>query len=161
MRHFQKAARTAAPIAVLAMAVAGCGGSDDPTAGSTPTVQVSNSGLTIEGEDGSISVSEGGDLPEGWPSAVVLPDGGTVTNSLSLDQQGKKGWTVTATYEGSVDTVTDAFSSSLSGAGFTKDSTVSAGGQSLVAFSGQGYTVAVTIGTEGSGTSVAITVVEE
>lgn len=161
MTHMQKMALLTAPVALVAAVVSGCGGSEETPAGGTPTVQVSESGITVQGEDGSVSVSEGGDLPEGWPSAVVLPDGGTVANSLSLDQEGKKGWTVTAAYEDSADSVTDAFAASLTDAGFTKDSTVSAGDQSLLAFSGQGYTVAVTVGADGGGTNVAVTVVEE
>jgi hypothetical protein len=158
----RRIALLALPFALAAPVLSGCGGSEEtPAAEPTPTVQVSESGITVDGEGGSLSISEGSDLPEGWPSAVVLPDGGTVTNSLSLDQEGKKGWTVTATYEDPVDSVTDAFTAALTDAGFTKDSTVSAGGQSLLAFSGQGYTVAVTLGTEGGGTAVAVTVVQE
>ena len=160
MRHIRRIALVTAPIATAAIVLAGCGSAEDSTAGATPTVQVSQSGITVEGQDGSISVSEGGDLPEGWPSAVALPEGGTVTNALRLDQQGKKGWTVTATYQDSVDAVTNAFSTSLTGAGFTQETAFTQGDQSLPAFSGQGYTVAVTIGADGGSTAVALTVAE-
>lgn len=123
-------------------------------------VEIDEDGVTVEGEDGSVSIQEGDELPEGWPSAVELPDGATLTNSMVVDSGGQAGWMVTATYDQAPSDVADAFSSSLTGAGFTEETTVTTGDQSLLGFSNDQYQVAVTVGAEGDGSVVSVTVSE-
>ena len=80
---------------------------------------------------------------------------------MVVDQGGQGGWMVTATYDQAPSDVADAFASSLSGAGFTEETTVTSGDQSLLGFSNDQYQVAVTIGAEGDGSAVSVTVSEK
>jgi hypothetical protein len=143
-----------------AAVLAGCGQSAEPAATGSSDVPASDSPAPSDGADSPAVIDQSGNLPESWPSAIRLPAGGTVTNAFSLDQPGAKSWTVTATYDGSVTSVTKSFRTSLADAGFNQETSLTQGEQSLLAFSGERYDVAVTIGPEAGGTVVAVTVSE-
>ncbi len=155
----------------LLIGLAGCSGDEQviSTDGGTVTVNEDDNRIEIETGEGTAVISgEGsGELPDGWPSVVVLPDGGSIVNSVSLDSQGvqQQGWSVTVDYgSADVEGLLDTFDSSLQGAGFERDArfaTEDGGGStftsaeyfvSLIATSEEGQvTAVVTVGTADQG----------
>ena len=148
MAHARARVRAVVCVASLALLLVGCAGSSEPSADATTA--------------GSASTSPLPGLPDGWPMSLALPEGGTVTNVVSVDQPGSAGWTVTVRYDQAPEEVAAALTASLRSAGFVEETTVSSGDLSMLAFQGGGYRVAVTVGPKGSnGARVAVTVLEE
>lgn len=160
----------AAPAAALVLALTGCQQAAEQAAeqaveqaiedggSGVSDVEIDDNGITVEGEDGSFSAGQGDELPEGWPSEVALPDGATITSSMGVDQGGEQGWSVVANFDDSPNAVVDAFKASLTGAGFTEDSAYTSADMTLLAYSSDTYTVAVTVGPEGDATTTSVTV---
>lgn len=121
-------------------------------------VDINDDGITVEGTEGTLSIDGGDELPEGWPSQIALPDGGTITGSMLVDQGGSQGWNVVSTYDLSPADLASAFEASLGGAGFTQDSKTTAGDMTLLAYSDATYAVAVTIGEDAGSTTSTVTV---
>ena len=73
------------------LVLGGCGGGDTfVTDDATVTVEDGQNGddgsITIDSSEGSMTITgeSGGDLPEGWPDQVAVPEGGTVNSSASF-----------------------------------------------------------------------------
>ena len=93
-----RAATTSAAVALafLGFGLAGCGGGDGETTivtddGTVKVDQNQDEGkIKIESSDGSMTITGegGGELPEGWPSEVQVPEGGSVTAAMALTGRG-------------------------------------------------------------------------
>ncbi len=107
--------------------------------------------MTITGEGG-------GELPEGWPSEVTVPEGGTVTSAVAVSGE-DKGWTASLTYpDKSSQEVAAEVTSNLESAGFTLEGEFTSGEGAMGTYSGNGYAVTVMVGEEDGGATLLITI---
>lgn len=84
----------------------------------------SEDGVTvIETEDGDATIVQGGgDLPDGFPDAVVLPDGLDIELSQSMDAgDGQTGYLVIGSVDGGWESYFDELIASLQSAGFDEE----------------------------------------
>ncbi len=155
---------SAAGLALL-LGLAGCGGGEEviTTDDGTVTVDQGDNRIEIETDEGTavITGDDGGELPDGWPSVVALPEGGRIGASVSLDNQEQKGWSATVAYGGAdPEDLLDEFDSSLRAAGFDRDAryaTEDGGGST---FRSAEYFVAVIVSSEGEEVTAVVTVGE-
>ncbi len=168
MAHRVSTARAAASIAaaVLVFGVGGCG-SDETTVvtdDATVTVDEGSGTVEIETDEGSATITgeTGGDLPEGWPEQIVLPEGGTITSAVAVTGD-EAGWNVSSNYPDlDQKQLTDEVTKALEGAGFESQGSFTSTEGSVAGFEGNGYTVSVIVGTddtaEGTGSTLIMTV---
>ncbi len=130
--------------------VAACGGGGSSKTIKTPNGNVtvdSNGGkIKINGKGGSVSIG-GGSVPEDFPkSDVPLPDISTkdITGGASTKVNGKQQWSIS--YKTSEKNAAKDYASKLKDAGYTEDSSSSAGGYSSAQLSKGKYTVSVSGG---------------
>lgn len=115
--------------------------------------------LSIEGEDGSLSIG-GGEMPEDFPADVTLPDGGTVVAGSSFEQGGNKGWLVESTYPDDPKDLADTVEGDLTGGGFDQVGTYSTNETTTATYEGNGYDVVTAVTGADSGSSLTVTVSE-
>lgn len=160
----------AVALALLGFGLGGCGGGDGEATIVTDdgTVKVDpNEGdgtITIESSEGSMTITgeEGGELPEGWPSEVQVPGGGTITSAIAMDSDDQKGWTASLTYPDTTPTDLAAeVKSNLESAGFTVQGEFTSGEGGMGTYSGNGYAVTAMVGEEGGGSTLLLTVARE
>lgn len=153
---------TGAMVAALGFGVAGCGDGETTFTTEDGTVTIDGNGdsgtITIDSSEGSMTLSgeAGGDLPDGWPRAVQLPEGGTIVSSGSFTVQGGDSWQAAVTYaDRSAQQVSDELKSSMQDAGFTVESALEADEQSAVNYTGNGWTVTA-VSSESDGTATLV-----
>jgi hypothetical protein len=160
-----RTALAAALIAAAGIGLGGCGGGSDTIVTDDGTVTVDQGGdsVEIETDDGSATITGQTDsLPEGWPSEVVLPEGGTINSGAAVDQAGAQGWNAALSYPDlSVDELTDALTDSLESKGFESQGSITVPQGTSTLFSGSGFAVSALISEEGSGSALIITVATE
>lgn len=81
----------------------------------------SEDGVTVmETEDGTATLTDGGgELPEGFPSEIPLPDGIDIQLAQTMDAGGdQQGWLVVAEADGGWESYADEFVTALEDAGF-------------------------------------------
>jgi hypothetical protein len=120
--------------------------------------------VTIEGEDGSVEIQSGQDLPEDFPGDAPVYDA-DIESSGRIGVEGTTSWTVTQTTGDSFEDVTAYFAEELASSGWTESgNTQSESDGSKVAFIGASkgtLQFALTVQQdEGSDTDIAITVNE-
>jgi hypothetical protein len=155
----------AAAALALALGLSGCGGGETTveTDDGTVTVEQDGSKVEIESEDGTTTVTgeSDGELPDGWPAEIVLPDGGEIQNAVGVSGQ-DSGWTVASNYpDTSPEDLTDQLTQSLESAGFESKGSFTSQEGSVSSFEGDDYAVSVIVGPEGSGSSLVITVAQK
>ncbi len=168
-----RAATTSAAVALafLGFGLAGCGGGDGDativTDDGTVKVDVdpdSDEGtIKIESSEGSMTITGegGGELPEGWPSEIQVPEGGTVTSALALTGE-DQGWTASLTYaDKSTEDLAAEVKSNLESAGFTLEGEFTSGEGAMGTYSGNGYAVTAMVGQEDEGATLLMTVAKE
>lgn len=149
----------------LAAGLAGCG-SDERTIVTdegTISVDAGEGKVEIEASDGSVTISgeTGGDLPEGWPAEIVLPEGGTITSAVAVSGE-DAGWNVSVTYEGlDPEALGEQVANSLESAGLESKGGFTSAEGALSSFEGNGYAVSVILGPEGSGSTMVMTVAKQ
>lgn len=155
----------AALVAAAGIGLGGCGGGSDTIVTDDGTVTVDQGGdsVEIETDEGSATITgETDSLPEGWPSQVVLPEGGTINSGAAVDQAGAQGWTASLSYPDlSVDELTDALTSSLESEGFESQGSITVPQGTSTLYSGFGFAVSTVISEDGSGSALIITVASE
>ncbi len=162
----------AVALALLGLGLAGCGGSDGDativTDDGTVKVDVDPDGdddtIKIESSEGSMTITGdgGGELPEGWPSEIEVPEGGTITSAMALDSDDQQGWTASLTYPDTSPTDLAAeVKATMESAGFTLQGEFSSGGGGMGTYSGNGYAVTAMVGEEGEGSTLLMTVAKE
>ncbi len=166
-----RAATTSAAVALafLGFGLAGCGGGDGETTivtddGTVKVDQNQDEGkIKIESSDGSMTITGegGGELPEGWPSEVQVPEGGSVTAAMALTGE-DQGWTASLTYadKSSKDLAAEV-KSNLESAGFTLQGEFTTGDGAMGTYSGNGYAVTAMAGQEDEGATLVMTVAKE
>lgn len=78
--------------------------------------------MVVEGEDGTATFTQGdGELPEGFPADIPLPDGLVIQLSQSMDMGGgQQGWLVVGEAPGEWQPYSDELIAALDGAGFVQ-----------------------------------------
>jgi hypothetical protein len=164
-------ASAAVALAVLGFGLGGCGGGDGDTTivtdDGTVKVDVDPDGdegtIKIESSDGSMTITGdgGGELPEGWPSEIQVPEGGTVTSALALTGE-EQGWTASLTYpDMSSQDLAAEVKSNLESAGFTLEGEFTSGEGAMGTYSGKGYAVTAMVGQEDNGATLLMTIAKE
>lgn len=82
------------------------------------SMQSENGETVIETEDGSAVVSASGDLPDGFPSTVPVPDGLTILVAQSFTDDTGEMFVITGTVEGDAVDAARAYVERLTAAGF-------------------------------------------
>lgn len=168
-----RAARTSAAVALafLGFGLGGCGGGDGDTTivtdDGTVKVDVDPDGdegtIKVESSDGSMTITGdgGGELPEGWPSEVQVPEGGTVTSAVALNGE-EQGWTASLTYpDTSSEDLTAEVKSNLESAGFTLQGEFTSGEGAMGTYAGNGYAVTAMVGQEDADATLLVTIAKE
>jgi hypothetical protein len=161
----------AVALAFLGFGLAGCGGGDGDativTDDGTVKVDVdpdSDEGkVEIESSEGSMTITGegGGELPEGWPSEIQVPEGGSVTAALALTGE-DQGWTASLTYaDKSSKALAAEVKSNLESAGFTLEGEFTSGEGAMGTYSGNGYAVTAMVGEEDEGATLVMTVAKQ
>jgi hypothetical protein len=133
-----------------ALALGGCGGSDEERAedaieeaaeeaGEDVDVDVDGDDITIENSDGTVSM--GGDLPEGFPEDDIPLVEGEVLLAMGGEGQG---WQVSLAVDSSAEDAMAEARGLLEGAGFSVDEEAVMGEMSTATFSSDAYNVYVT-----------------
>ena len=166
-----RAATTSAAVALafLGFGLAGCGGGDGETTivtddGTVKVDQNQDEGkIEIESSEGSMTITGegGGELPEGWPSEIQVPEGGSVTAALALTGE-DQGWTASLTYadKSSKDLAAEV-KSNLESAGFILEGEFTSGEGAMGTYSGNGYAVTAMVGEEDEGATLVMTVAKQ
>ncbi|MDJ0768201.1 MAG: hypothetical protein QNJ12_05375 [Ilumatobacter sp.] len=82
------------------------------------SLQSDDGETVIESEDGSMTISEGADLPDGFPSDVPLPDDFTIDYSQSVTTPDGDAFTIGGEAPGVASEVTGDYVAALDDAGF-------------------------------------------
>lgn len=93
--------------------------------GADVDVDTDSGEVSIKDGDGN-SYEAGGDLPDDFPDEVPLIEG-TVLSAVSVTDQGRGGWSVALTVDGSGDDAYAEAGAELESAGFTKDTEITSG----------------------------------
>jgi hypothetical protein len=157
-----------AVVALLAVAVmaSGCaemiGQAAKGAVESATGVKVDTSGnsVSITGSDGSTLSSTEGKLPEGFPADVPVYEPGTITTGIATEGESGKSFMVGIDTEDAAGVVYDWYKSELESGGWTVKTTMKTDDGGLL--SGEkgttAVTLAVTAGSGGGKTGIAITV---
>lgn len=120
---------------------------------------------TFRSADGSMFSVGGGELPDGWPDEVPLPDGFTLEGSFSGSDGDKSTFNVTGSLTGDAAEEFNRIADAFTGAGWTEEnrSTSNSGGSTMASatYSNSTWTVSLLVtGEDGEdGVGVIYTVV--
>ena len=165
MMRMRRSAGAAGALA-LALALGGCGGGDDTIVTDDGTVTVDRDGdsLTIDTEDGSATITgeSDGELPEGWPDEVPVPEGGTVVAGAAVSSDGQQGWSASITYpDTSVEDLAAEVKSSMESAGFSAMGEFTSAEGAVGSYEGSGLVVTATVAEEDGATLLGLIVGRE
>lgn len=157
---------------VLAGALAGCSGGTTGVNDATPAPSDSSDGPTtiyrgdgsitvdeedgtvlIEGDNGSATFSAGSELPEGWPADVPVVEG-KILFAQSADVDGTSTYSVSVATTSSPQAQYPPVRDALLAAGFERVAEATGEGGALATFSGNGWTILVTVGESDAGSAV-------
>jgi hypothetical protein len=118
---------------VLALVLVGCGGIADEVAeeaaervvGSDVEIDTDDGSVTVESDQGTVAIGTGGDLPDGLPDQLPLPDGLEVLASLSQSTNGTETIGFQAATSSSYDDVVAVYEDGLADAWTVTDRTTS------------------------------------
>jgi len=104
-------------------------------------VDINEDVVTLTDDEGNeAAIGENVPIPDSWPSAVPLYDGGQVAMvSVNAEEGAMIMWRI----ELSATDAADAYAALLEDAGFTEDSTTNAGGMIISQYTGNGYTISL------------------
>lgn len=118
-----------------------------------------NGETVVEGDDGTAVFSQSGDLPEGFPDEVPVPDGLSIVFAQSLEtSDGGTGYSVAATSSRDGDDLLDDMMTALEDNGFDQQQLTTTPDGSIFVYSNGTYAVTVVIGESNNETSLSITV---
>lgn len=95
-------------------------------------VDVDGDDVTIDSEDGTSNFSTSGDLPEGWPDFLELPDGATLAGSTAVETDGGRQMTANGTTDLSPPKLLAHVEDQLDGWNQTAKSNVGSNGSTLL-----------------------------
>lgn len=126
----------------------------EQAAGGSVNVDLEGDGLTVEGEDGAMSMGEDLALPDNWPGEVpTFADGSLVFVSVDATAGSATGtWNTDMT----VDDAAASVRSAVEGAGYTIESESQVEGLRSFGATGNGYRVDVNVASDGTATTVLI-----
>ncbi|MEO1058131.1 MAG: hypothetical protein AAFY28_14565, partial [Actinomycetota bacterium] len=99
--------------------------------------------VVFESDDGSFEFSEGGDIPDEWPSAVPTPENLAVTASSFFGDDTGGQSSVTGNVEGSPVEYVEAYGAALETAGFEETGVFTSGDDITATYESGEFTVAV------------------
>ena len=161
--------KTLAALAALALGITGLVGCSNPAdevaeqlteelveAGGDGNVDVDidDESMTITDDEGNeMAVGEGVSIPDTWPSAVPLFEGGTVVMStVQPDVAASAVWETDA----SVEEAADAYDAQLTSAGFELDQDAAVAETIIRGYSSATMTLSVSVSDEGGTTTVTV-----
>jgi hypothetical protein len=123
--------------------LAGCGDSEtvgeriaeevaEQAGGEDVDIDVDGDDVTIESKDGDASFSTSGELPEGWPDDLALPDGAEIVGSTGVSADGGRQLSVNGTVAASPDEVFEHFEGELDGWEQSAKSDIGTGDDELI-----------------------------
>ncbi len=107
------------------------------------TIDGDDGDVVFESDDGSFEFSEGGDIPDEWPSEVPIPDGLSVTASSFIGDGTTGQSSITGDVDGSPVDYVEAYGAILQGAGFEETGVFTSGDDITATYESAAYTVAV------------------
>lgn len=129
--------------------------------GKESTVKINENGntanLEVNSPDGSVKIGSGADGPPSW---VPVYPGSTPQNTMSVNENGKRGGTYSLVTQDSVDKVLSYYTDALKSAGLTASTTTfNANGKTGGSVTGEdnGRNVGVIVGSDNDGTHVTVT----
>lgn len=118
-----------------------------------------NGETVVEGDDGTAVFSQSGDLPDGFPDEVPVPDGLSIVFAQSLEtSDGGTGYSVAATTSRDRDDLLDEMTATFEANGFDQQQLTTTPDGSIFVYSNSTYAVTAVIGESNDETSVALTV---
>jgi len=118
-----------------------------------------NGETVVEGDDGTAVFSQSGDLPDGFPHEVPVPDGVSIVFAQSLEtSDGGTGYSVAATTSRDRDDLLDEMTAALEANGFDQQQLTTTPDGSIFVYSNSTYGVTVVIGESNDDTSLSLTV---
>lgn len=169
--HWMDTRRTAvatAMVVALGFGLAGCGDGETTISTGDGTISVDGDAdggsLTIDSSEGSVTVNTeaDGELPEGWPEAVVVPEGGSISAAGRFDGADGTQWNIAVTYsDKSADDVNSEINATLTGAGYTVESESTVGSQVLASYTGNGQSVVTTVSEQDGGVFLSVAIAPE
>ncbi len=128
-------------------------------AGESFTIDSENGETVVETEDGTAVYSQGGELPDGFPESIPLPDDLAVLFAQSAESPDGQAYSVAGTSSVAVADLTADTRSGLEAAGYEQQQLTTTPDGSVLVYSGPDHDVMVAIGTGGEGeTSITMTV---
>ena len=91
--------------------------------------------ISIESDEGSFEMTQGSELPSGFPAAVPLPDGLVLQISQSVETPEGSSYILSGTVPGTADVVADRHIAALEAAGFTQLQVTRSGGAVIYNYS--------------------------
>lgn len=123
------------------------------------TIESEDGETVVESDDGTAVFTQGGELPEGFPSEIPVPNDFVVIYAQSASSDEGQGFSVAGTSSVPVADVTADTQAALDAAGYEQQQVTTTPDGSLLVYSGPSYDVMVAIGTGSDGeTSVTMTV---
>ena len=161
----RKAGSVAAVLVAVSFGLGGCGGGDATIVTDDGTVVIDQDddggSITIDSSEGSMTITgeSGGELPEGWPTQVAVPDGGSVDASGTFSGGDGAAWQASITYpDMTAKDVVAEMKASMEDAGFKVEAEFTVGDQSAVTFSGEGLNVTATASEQDSGAVLVVVI---
>ncbi len=149
-------------VSLAALGLAGCGGDGTTitTDDATVTLNEDDNQIEVQSSDGTTTVTGSeGKLPDGWPSQIQIPAGGTISGAVAVTSEGKEGWTLSVTYPDTAPAdLTDTVSNSLKGAGLASKGSFTTDEGSMTSWEGDGLIVTALVGKEDSGSTLVLSV---
>ena len=152
----------------IGLGLGGCGGGDATIVTDDGTVVIDQGddggSITIDSSEGSMTITgeAGGELPEGWPAEVAVPEGGTVDASGTFSGGDGSAWQASLTYpDMTAKDVAAQMKATMEDAGFKVEAEFTVGDQSAVTFSGEGLNVTATASEQDSGAVLVVVIASE
>lgn len=122
------------------------------------TIDSENGETVFEGEDGTAVLSQNGDLPDGFPSEVPVPDDLTILFAQSATSGDGTGYSVSGTTSSSIDDVASQMQLGLESNGFDQEQLTTTPDGSLMVYRSASYVVTAIIGESNDVTSLTLNV---
>lgn len=123
------------------------------------TIESENGETVFESEDGTAVFSQGGDLPDGFPSEIPLPNDLVVVVGQSADSDEGQAFSLVGYSSAALDDVIADTQAGFESAGYEQQQVTTTTDGALVVYSGPTYDALVAIGTGSEGeTSITMTI---
>jgi hypothetical protein len=119
-------------------------------------VDIDDDGISVESEDGNLSVTSTDELPEGWPAEVPTPDGLDVDTVAVADTTDTVNISVMGSVEGDTIAWIERYGEQLEGAGFEQTTFNRTGDDATGSYRSELYDVVVVSAAFGGDATVTV-----